>query len=457
LISTNTTIQCERNISDRLIASLRPFISKVAACIRAGLTIDSAINTATTFDTEAAESFVIEADLCSFGLKPHLLSGKNNRIDRFIFANRRTGKRVFFNDLTDDEVREVGDMIFHLNESDRKQDALKRSPYPKLIQTLYDAEIFIEDSVETNWKLQLQEIGIVRLQHAAFLLKTHKARIIVDPHFISGYSSHLQPASMMLAENFKNVVDAVLITHSHTDHYHVPSLMMLPRDILMIVPRVNAESILSPDFGGELRSAGFKKVVELDWYSKPIIIEDIEISALPFYGEQPLRYEHPKDRNLRNWGNSYYFRTPFFTALCLIDSGSDAEGSMLDVAEFVKNRFGGTDVVLSNLQEFYVGVGCGNPFYVTGLGHYWLSLTSHQIAKFPQMSSHLITLGTQGVAEICRITGAKTFLPYSHLWCEIGRQPPLEPKMLQSLCTEPAMSEARTEIKSWRIGEAWRP
>lgn len=455
LISCNTIIQSERNISERLIPSLRSFISNISHGIRSGRSIKDAISTATSLFPQAAESF--ESDPSSFGLQSDLLFGSNNKIDSFVFRNRISGKKVSINQLTKEEVREVGETILLLDRSNSKQDALQQSSSQKFIHALFDAGIFAEDSFETNWKLEPQQNGITRLQHSSFLLKTSKSRVIVDPHFVSGYSSHLSDTSLMLSQDFRSLIDAVLITHSHTDHYHVPSLMMLPRDISIIVPRVQEETILSPDFGRELRNLGFQNVVELDWDSDPVMIGDIEIFAMPFYGEQPLRYEYPRDRRLRNYGNSYFFRTPFYSAFCLIDSGSDVDGSMIEVAESVRRRFGSVDVVLSNLQKFYVGVGVGNPFYVTGNGLYWLSLTPDQIARFPEMSGDLLTLGPAGVAEICQITNAKTFLPYSHLWCEIGTVPPHEPSMLQALTSVPGMSGSKTEIRNWRIGDCWVP
>jgi len=455
MISSNTVIQTERNISEGVIGSLKPFISNIGNGIRSGLSIREAVNTASSLFPDAAEYF--DSDLSTFGLKPDLLFARNNSINSFVFRNRISGQKVSINRLTEEEAQEVGETILLLDQSNCKQDVIQRSPYQKFIHALFDAGIFTENFVETNWKLEPQEIGITRLQHSSFLLKTSRARVIVDPHFVSGYSAHLTDGSLMLSQNFSSLIDAVLITHSHTDHYHVPSLMMLPRNISIIVPRVHEETILSPDFGRELRKMGFQNVIELDWHSEPVIIGDIEISAMPFYGEQPLRYEYPRDKKLRNYGNSYFFRTPHFSAFCLIDSGSDADGSMIEVAESIKQQFGSVDVILSNLQKFYVGVGCGNPFYVTGSGLYWLSLTPDQISRFPEMSGDLLTLGPEGVAEICRITNAKSFLPYSHLWSEIGTAPSREGSMLQALSTAPGMSGSRTEIVNWRIGDSWLP
>ncbi|HEY7160819.1 MAG TPA: MBL fold metallo-hydrolase [Acidobacteriota bacterium] len=438
-----------------MIGPLRPFISNIGNAIRSGLSIKDAVTTAASLFPEATGFF--DWDPSTFGLKSDLLFAKNDSINSFLFRNRISGKKVSINQLTEEEARNIGETILLLDQSNCKQDVIERCPYQNFIQGIFEAGIFAEDFVETNWKLEPPQIGITRLQHSSFLLKTSKASVIVDPHFVSGYSSHLTDASLMLPRNFNGLIEAVLITHSHTDHYHVPSLMMLPRDTFMIVPRVQDETILSPDFGRELRNMGFQNVIELDWYSDPFIIGDIEISAFPFYGEQPLRYEYPRDKKLRNYGNSYFFRTPNFSAFCLIDSGSDADGSMIEVAESLKQQFGSVDVILSNLQKFYVGVGCGNPFYVTGGGFYWLSLTPDQIARFPQMSDHLLTLGPEGVAEICQITNAKTFLPYSHLWSEIGTSPPREDSMLQALNRVPGMSGSKTEIVNWRIGDSWLP
>ena len=247
----------------------------------------------------------------------------------------------------------------------------------------------------------------------------------------------------------------MILSHAHTDHYDLPSLMMIPRDTWIIVPRVPRASILTPQICVELTQLGFRNVIEKDWYSSSLKIEDIEIFAFPFYGEQPLRFEHPRHPMLRNWGNSYAFVTPDFSAWCLIDSGADAEGSMVDVAHLVQRRLGNVDVVLANLHEFYVGVGRCNPFYTTGAGEYWLSLTADQMARFPELCQHQITLGTKGVSEICAIVGAKTFLPYAHAWSNFGTVPDDEPFLLQKLHSEPALAMQNTQIENWHIGDFW--
>lgn len=458
MISADATIAIRRAETDPLIASLRPFISRLAAGVRAGLKISAAVELAGREFPDLCRHFLIERDLSTFGLKPHLLFPEDDRINRFLFRNRRTGQTVEINDVTQEEVQGIGNTLEALSRPEIPEKLLRTVPYPELVKALSHVQVLVEQTSTTDWKIPSGCSGIVRLQHASFVLQTKGARVLVDPHFVSGYSSQLQPRSFMLPHDFNHLnLNAIVISHSHSDHYDVPSLMMMPRDTLVIVPKVTGDSILSPRFGNELRAIGFRNVVEQEWYSGPIRVEDIEIWAFPFYGEQPLRYEHPRDRLLRNWGNSYVFRTTEFSTWCLIDSGADASGSMIDVAETVRNQFGSIDVVLSNLHEFLVGVGSGNPFYTTGGGEYWLSLTADQILRLPQMRQDMITLGTKGVAEICAIVKARTFLPYAHLWSDVGTVPVNEPDMLQALHAEPALANSPIHIEDWRIGDMWRP
>ena len=67
------------------------------------------------------------------------------------------------------------------------------------------------------------------------------------------------------------------------------------------------------------------------------------------------------------------------------------------------------------------------------------------------------TLGVKGVAEICAIVEAKTFLPYAHAWSNFGTIPDDEPYLLQKLCSQPVLASRNIQIENWRIGDFWRP
>ena len=458
MISPDTTISVKRAVSDPVLESIRPYIWNIACSVRDGFGLASSIEFVNHNFPEQAQHFHIEDDLSTFGLKEHLLFPEQDRIAKFIFRNRKTDKLLEIKNLTEEDVCGIGNCLEVLSRITTNSTIVRGLPYSEFIETLKDSEVFVDNSSETAWNFASRAPGIFRLQHASFLLQTEKARVLIDPHFISENNSDIDPRSRMMPHHFTQLdIDAVLISHAHSDHYDLPSLMMIPRETLMIVPNVPRSSLLAPLFSKELRELGFRNVVEQDWYSAPIQVEDITIHAYPFYGEQPLRYEHPRHPMLRNWGNSYAFLTPDFSAWCLIDSGADADGSMVSVAEEIKTNLGSIDVVLSNLHDFFVGVTCSNPFYTTGAGEYWLSLTADQMARFPELCKQQITLGAKGVAEICAIVEAKTFLPYAHAWSNFGTIPDDEPYLLQKLCSQPVLANRNIQIESWRIGDFWRP
>jgi len=97
-----------------------------------------------------------------------------------------------------------------------------------------------------------------------------------------------------------------------------------------------------------LRELGFTRVHVLEW-GQSISVGDIEIHALPFYGEQPTDGDvlHP---TVRNAGNTYLVRTPTFSAVFLADSGRDGQGDVKQVASRARARFGSVDVVFAGYR-----------------------------------------------------------------------------------------------------------
>ena len=139
----------------------------------------------------------------------------------------------------------------------------------------------------------------------------------------------------------------------------------------------------------------------------------------------------------------------------MIDSGDDPRGRMAEVAEHVASRLGGVDYLLSNLNVFGVGAGEGSPDYITGVGHYWLSLQPSQMARFSSLCGQPITLGPSGVAEVARIARPKAFLPYAHWWSAAGSRPQGETLLLQRLAQACDELGAHLDIVPWRVGEAF--
>jgi L-ascorbate metabolism protein UlaG (beta-lactamase superfamily) len=87
--------------------------------------------------------------------------------------------------------------------------------------------------------------------HSTVALDLAGVRLITDP-LLTGRVAHLR-RHVTLDEADISGVDAVLISHVHLDHLHVPSLRLLPHGIPLIVPA---------GAGGLVRGRGFADVRE---------------------------------------------------------------------------------------------------------------------------------------------------------------------------------------------------
>ncbi len=95
--------------------------------------------------------------------------------------------------------------------------------------------------------------AVTYIGHATLLLEIDGVRLLTDPILaphVNGFlrRHHLLPAVTVAA------VDAILISHLHYDHLHLPSLQQLGRKTLLIVPVGSAAM---------LRRRGFPHVIEL--------------------------------------------------------------------------------------------------------------------------------------------------------------------------------------------------
>src|SRR5262249_53209486 len=124
--------------------------------------------------------------------------------------------------------------------------------------------------------------------------------------------------------------------------------LQFDRSIPVVVPRVEHESLLAVDMAHRLRELGFTDVRVLDWWEEARI-GDIEVAALPFYGEQPTTGPQLCPE-VRNAGNTYLVRTPRFSCALIADSGRDRAGDVRDVALRAFRRWGPIDVLFAGYR-----------------------------------------------------------------------------------------------------------
>ncbi len=257
--------------------------------------------------------------------------------------------------------------------------------------------------------------GIYRREHASLLVRSETTAVLIDPIARQLALPHIVESPL---EPGCDRLDAVLVTHSHDDHFHLPSLLQAAGpDVPVVVPEVPRTSVLTRvdlaeaarGFGLDARTAAWGSVVR---------IGDLEIDVLPFYGEQPTRDPPGPSPDLRSWGSCYRINAPQFSALVLVDSGADPMGDIRDVARRSREARGPVDVVLCCLREF------ASPFF-GGLDHYWTALpfarlrelyALHQAGRLPST-----TAGVDGSAALCALAGARWYLPYANGFAGVGR------------------------------------
>ncbi len=130
--------------------------------------------------------------------------------------------------------------------------------------------------------------------HSSFLINLEGTTILTDPVFSRkvgpdilrlmtiGIQRYVPPA-LTLAD--LPPIDLIVLSHAHMDHFDIPTLRRLPRDIPMILARDTSEFI---------EGMGFTKVQELDW-GQSAEVDGVRIEAVPVkhWGR---RYPWDRDR-----------------------------------------------------------------------------------------------------------------------------------------------------------------
>jgi L-ascorbate metabolism protein UlaG (beta-lactamase superfamily) len=139
-------------------------------------------------------------------------------------------------------------------------------------------------------------VVITFIGHSTFLVQTAEGNILTDPM----YSERASPLKRLgprrvrpPAVRFEDLppIATVLLSHNHYDHCDLPTLNLLAKrfDPLVITPLGNAQLV---------RSAGVRRVEELDWW------QEAKTSALPITltPAQHFSARGPLDRNRALWG-----------------------------------------------------------------------------------------------------------------------------------------------------------
>jgi L-ascorbate metabolism protein UlaG (beta-lactamase superfamily) len=299
--------------------------------------------------------------------------------------------------------------------------------------------------------------GLYRREHASLLVRSREATLLIDP--ITMAISFPRVADVPLGSP-ADEISAILITHGHTDHWHLPSILMSSESSLVpvVVPRVPRPTLLS-QIQLDRALASFGQGGRAPAWGERLAFGDLEVEVLPFYGEQPVREPPWELADVRNWGNCYRIDTPDCSLVVLADSGEDPAGNMAAVVEESVRRRGPIDIVLACMRRF------DSPFF-GGLGHYWATIPferlirlyrAHEAGTLPST-----TAGPEGIAAVCEAAQARVFLPYAHGYEGYGRPirdigwgfgEPAEEEALEGLRALLRARGLATRATSWQVGD----
>jgi len=272
------------------------------------------------------------------------------------------------------------------------------------------------DLPDKRWP-EVRAPGLYRREHASLVVRSRTTTVVLDPVLLAATEFPYLPGAP--ANLGVEAVDAVLISHSHGDHWHAASILHYARSpkTKVIVPRVPRVNFLTTDdFTSVLGLLGVKALAPA--WGSTVRVGDIDIDVLPFYGEQPTREAPGAREGLRNWGNCYRFNTPDFSAIVLTDAGADPDGDMADELRKSARKRGPADVVLSSVRSF------ASPFF-GGIPHYFLAVPFGRLRslyeEYERGELPSTTAGPEGIAQACAAARARYYLPYADGFAGVGR------------------------------------
>lgn len=287
----------------------------------------------------------------------------------------------------------------------------------RLLQSMQQQGLIEETPCEPDPHTTRSQLTFVG--HNTVVVRSEQATVIVDPWLVPGDASHPDGYAPLQLRDL-GAIDAAVITHSHPDHFAPATLLQLPPDMTMIVPRVPRETILAVDMAQRLRELGFTNVLELDWWESTRV-GDIDVFALPFHGEQATDGEqlHP---DVRNAGNTYLLRTPTFSAAFLADCGRDGGGDAREVAARARREIGSPDLLFAGYRGWLT---YPVQHLFTSVARYLLFVPRHLWG----VRMRIMTTADE-VIDLAEIWGATHVAPYADggapWYWEIGLGPRLD-------------------------------
>ena len=176
----------------------------------------------------------------------------------------------------------------------------------ELFKTFFTTEAPPAPSKYTGDDVRVRYYG-----HACILVESKETSILFDPLISYDYENEVERYTY---RDLPEVIDYVVITHSHQDHCMFETLLQLRHKIKhIIVPKNNGGGLADPSMKFILQNVGFKNVIEIE-EMESVEVEGGEITGLPFLGEHA-------DLNIRT-KLAYFVNLKGTKVMCAADSNN---------------------------------------------------------------------------------------------------------------------------------------
>lgn len=282
----------------------------------------------------------------------------------------------------------VWDDIFRTRETPATGAQLAEWFAPELLEGgLPWQELFTTEAPSRVHERVTEDVRMRYVGHAGFLIETSDTSILIDP--VIANRNGANDAEVISYSELPSTVDYVCLTHNHSDHVNIESLIQLRYKIgTVVVPKNNGGTLADPSLKLLLRQLGFNAIEVEDLEELPVTAG--RIMSIPFLGEHG-------DLNIRS-------KTAWFFELHgkKIYAGADSSNLEPRMYQFIHEITGDLDILA-------IGMEC------VGAPYTWLygALTTETISRKIKESRRLNGSDFGRAAQMLETFRAKQVLIYA--------------------------------------------
>lgn len=143
----------------------------------------------------------------------------------------------------------------------------------------------------------MNQFSLTMVTHACIKVEGAFGGLLCDPWFLNepiyGLSTWKYPEATMSPEAVIDGLTHVFITHSHEDHFHIPSIDLLPRDLTILLPEYDWHpGLRAQTVERTMREMGFCNIRKLRSWEPTRLGEDMVVTVIPAAPAKPWDWEN---------------------------------------------------------------------------------------------------------------------------------------------------------------------